>query len=113
MGQVVNTTLLGRVKENYDFVFNELRDPRVDDWLFMSSPWPVLGICALYYYIVRIAGPRFMNDRPPYDIKNFVIAYNFFQTFLSLWFFSKFIDFFDSFFFLLRKKFSHLSTLHV
>jgi len=151
-GQVVNTTLLGRVKENYDFVFTELRDPRVDDWLFMSSPWPVLGICALYYYIVRIAGPRFMNDRPPYDIKNFVIAYNFFQTFLSLWifskatrfwltgkynllcqpvdysysedgflaadmtwwyFFSKFIDYFDSFFFLLRKKFSHLSTLHV
>ena len=29
------------------------------------------------------------------------------------YFFSKFIDFFDSFFFLARKKFSHLSTLHV
>jgi len=29
------------------------------------------------------------------------------------YFFSKFIDFFDSFFFVLRKKFSHLSTLHV
>merc|ERR1719320_2171745 len=33
---------------------------------------------------------------------------------LAWWFyFSKFIDFFDSFFFLLRKKFDHLSTLHV
>jgi len=29
------------------------------------------------------------------------------------YFFSKFIDFFDSFFFVARKKFSHLSTLHV
>ena len=29
------------------------------------------------------------------------------------YFFSKFVDFFDSFFFLARKKFSHLSTLHV
>jgi len=29
------------------------------------------------------------------------------------YYFSKFIDFFDSFFFVLRKKFSHLSTLHV
>jgi len=29
------------------------------------------------------------------------------------YFFSKFIDFFDSFFFVLRKKFTHLSTLHV
>ena len=29
------------------------------------------------------------------------------------YFFSKYVDFFDSFFFLARKKFSHLSTLHV
>jgi len=29
------------------------------------------------------------------------------------YFFSKFIDFFDSFFFVARKKFSHLSSLHV
>ena len=29
------------------------------------------------------------------------------------YFFSKFIDYFDSLFFLLRKKFTHLSTLHV
>ena len=29
------------------------------------------------------------------------------------YFFSKFIDYFDSVFFLLRKKWSHLSTLHV
>ena len=33
---------------------------------------------------------------------------------LSWWFFiSKFIDFFDSIFFLLRGKFSHLTLLHV
>ncbi|XP_023335864.1 elongation of very long chain fatty acids protein AAEL008004 [Eurytemora carolleeae] len=33
---------------------------------------------------------------------------------VTYWYFiSKFLDFFDSFFFVLRKKFSHLSTLHV
>lgn len=33
---------------------------------------------------------------------------------VTWWYFiSKFLDFFDSFFFVLRKKFSHLSTLHV
>jgi elongation of very long chain fatty acids protein 7 len=33
---------------------------------------------------------------------------------VTWWYFiSKFVDFFDSFFFVLRKKFSHLSTLHV
>jgi len=147
-----NLTVLDRFQENYDYLFTELRDPRVDDWLFMSSPWPVVGICVIYFYIVRIAGPRFMKDRPPYDIKNIMIAYNLFQTCFSFWifkktcsfwltgkynwfcqpvdysdsedgwaaadmvwwyFFSKFVDYLDSIFFVLRKKFSHLSTLHV
>ena len=124
----------------------------MDDWLFMSSPWPVLGFCTLYIYIVWCAGPAFMKDRQPYDIKLLMIAYNLFQTLLSLWlfqkasyfwltgrynwlcqsvdfsnseegmlaadmtwwfFFSKLVDTIDSFFFVLRKKWTHLSTLHV
>jgi len=130
----------------------ELRDPRVDDWFLMSSPWPTVALCVLYYYIIRVAGPRFMKDREPLNIQSLVVVYNLFQTLFSVWifqkacrfwltgkyswlcqpvdysytqdgfdaadmtwwyFFSKFIDFIDSFFFLGRKKFSHLSTLHV
>lgn len=145
-------SLFARFKENYDYLFVDLRDPRVDDWPFMWSPWPTLAFCCLYYYVIRVAGPRFMKDRPPYNIQNIIIAYNFFQTLLSLWifhkatrfwlsgkynwlcqpvdysdsqdgwdaldmtwwyFFSKYIDYLDSIFFVLRKKFSHLSTLHV
>merc|ERR1712047_212090 len=83
------TTMMEKWQENYHYVFTELRDPRVDDWLFMSSPWPVLALCAVYYYIVRYAGPAFMKDRPPYDIQKLMIAYNFFQTLLSLWVFQK------------------------
>ena len=118
----------------------------------MSSPWPVFAICAVYYYIVRYAGPAFMKNREPYNIQKVMIAYNFFQTFFSLWIFvrtarfwltgkynylcqpvdysetedgieaasitwwffmSKFSDFLDSFFFVLRNKWGHLSTLHV
>merc|ERR1712168_923133 len=138
---MANTTssLAEKWQENYHYVF-------------MSSPWPVLALCAVYYYIVRYADPAFMKDRPPYDIQKLMIGYNFFQTLLSLWvfqkacyfwltgrynwlcqpvdysnteegmlaadmtwwyFFSKFIDYLDSFFFVLRKKWSHLSTLHV
>eukprot|EP00092_Neocalanus_flemingeri_P030180 GFUD01032758.1.p1 GENE.GFUD01032758.1~~GFUD01032758.1.p1 ORF type:complete len:296 (-),score=56.91 GFUD01032758.1:219-1106(-) len=151
-GSGENTTVMERVQANYDYLFTDLRDTRVDNWLFMSSPWPILGICAVYYYFIRVAGPRFMKDRPPYDIKNIMIVYNLFQTCFSFWifmktcsfwatgkynwlcqpvdysdsedglaaadmvwwyFFSKFVDYLDSIFFVLRKKFSHLSTLHV
>ena len=37
----------------------------------------------------------------------------FIALFPTRYFLSKFFDFFDSFFFVARKKFSHLSTLHV
>ena len=118
----------------------------------MSSPWPVAAICIMYYILVRFAAPRFMKDRPAFDVQRVMIAYNFFQTFFSLWifcgisyffllgrynwicqpvnytesvdgvyeatmtwwyFFSKFTDFFDTIFFVLRKKFNQCSTLHV
>jgi len=142
----------GTLQSHYHYLFVELRDPRVDDWFLMSSPWPTAAACLLYYYIIRIAGPRFMKDRQPYDTTRVQIVYNLLQTLLSLWiwlktarfwltgrynwlcqpvdysdsydgmyaldmtwwyFFSKFIDYFDSLFFLLRKKFTHLSVLHV
>jgi len=143
---------LAKFKQNYDHIFIDLRDPRVDDWAFMWSPWPTLAACCVYYYVMRIAGPRFMKDRPAYNIQNVMLVYNFVQTCLSFWifqkaarfwlsgkynwlcqpvdysesqdgydaldmtwwyFFSKYIDYLDSIFFLMRKKFSHLSTLHV
>jgi len=140
------------VKSHYEYLFIEIRDPRVDDWMLMSSPWPTAALCLLYYFIIRIAGPQFMKDREPYNTYRIQIVYNLLQTLLSAWiwlktasfwltgrynwlcqpvdysdsydalyaldmtwwyFFSKFIDYFDSVFFLLRKKWSHLSTLHV
>jgi len=148
----VHKTYTQTFSENYNWLMVDLRDPRVDDWPFMSSPWPTMMACILYYYIVRVWGPQFMKDRPPYEIKNIILFYNIIQTIFSAWmfkvassfwltgkynwqcepvdystspiameaanftwwyFFSKFVDYFDSFFFVLRKKMGHLSTLHV
>ena len=57
---------------------------RVDDWFLMSSPWPTVVLCILYYYIIRVAGPRFMKDREPLNIQNLVVVYNLFQVTESL-----------------------------
>jgi len=143
---------ISNIKKEYDHIFIGLRDQRADNMFLMSSPWPVFSLCALYYLTVRIIGPRFMKNRPEYDIKKIMLVYNISQTLLSfhimflamkfwftgkynwicqpvdysdskdgldalhmtwLFFFSKIIDFLDSIFFILRKKWSHLSTLHV
>ena len=61
----------------------------MDDWFLMSSLWPTVGLCGLYYYIIRVWGPRFMKDREPYNIQTLITAYNLFQTIFSLWIFWK------------------------
>ena len=42
----------------YDYLMVDLRDPRVDSWPLMASIWPTVTICALYVYVVKVAGPR-------------------------------------------------------
>jgi len=62
-----------------------LRDPRLDGYPFMSSPWPTLALCAAYLAFVGVAGPLFMRDRPAYRLKNALVAYNAAQVALSAW----------------------------
>jgi len=130
----------------------ERRDKRMDDYPLMSNPLHTAMICCVYFYLIIFAGPRYMKDRKPMNIKNFMIVYNALMVILSsymaiqalrggwwndysffcqpvdfsesykarimthvsyVFFISKFIEMTDSFCFVARKKFSHLSFLHV
>ncbi|XP_062703147.1 elongation of very long chain fatty acids protein AAEL008004 isoform X2 [Aedes albopictus] len=118
----------------------------------MSSPFPTLALCLGYVYLVKVLGPRLMENRKPFQLRNTLILYNFVQVVFSAWlfyeclmggwwgtysfrcqpvdhgttgqamrmvhacwwyYFSKFTEFFDTFFFVMRKKTSQVSTLHV
>lgn len=145
--------MFGTVMSWYHYLLVNPADRRVDTWPLMSSIWPTTGLCLLYLFLVRRAGPWFMKNRQPQNLQSLMMVYNFLQTLLSLYIFleiwtfyispggyswhcqpvdysssptalralnvayiyylSKFVDFFDSFFFVVRKKFDHLSTLHV
>ena len=61
----------------------QLRDKRVDGWPLMSNPLYTVALCAMYVYVVKVAGPRFMKNRPPMNLKKFLVAYNGFQVVLS------------------------------
>ncbi|XP_066996656.1 very long chain fatty acid elongase AAEL008004 isoform X1 [Anabrus simplex] len=139
--------------DNFHDIMEKNGDPRTSNWPLMSSPFPTLLICLLYVYLVKVIGPRLMENRKPFELKRVLIAYNLFQVLFSSWlfyeismsgwltgrynfrcepvdysnhpktlrmvhacwwyYFSKFTEFFDTFFFVLRKKNSHISTLHV
>ena len=62
-------------------------DPRVRDWLLMSSPAPTLLICLAYLLVVRVLGPMFMKNREPYSLKYPMLAYNLFQVLFNGWIF--------------------------
>ncbi|XP_037956457.1 elongation of very long chain fatty acids protein AAEL008004-like isoform X2 [Teleopsis dalmanni] len=127
-------------------------DSRTKDWPMMSSPFPTLLVCLTYVYIVKVLGPRLMENRKPFRLQNTLVVYNAIQVIFSAWlfyeclmggwwghysfrcqpvdysdspvtkrmvhacwwyYFSKFTEFLDTIFFVLRKKTSQVTTLHV
>ncbi|XP_057332927.1 elongation of very long chain fatty acids protein AAEL008004 isoform X2 [Microplitis mediator] len=139
--------------DRFHEILDKNADTRTTNWFLMHSPFPTFFICLSYIYIVKVLGPKLMENRKPFELKKVLIAYNLFQVVFSAWlfyeigmsgwltgdyslkcqpvdysdrpqvlrmvhaswwyYFSKFTEFFDTFFFVLRKKNRHISTLHV
>lgn len=145
-------SLVASAINQYHYVLDHKSDPRVNNWPMMSSPVPTFLICIFYVYFSRVLGPKLMENRKPFQLRNVLIVYNFLQTIFSAWifyeymmsgwwgaysfrcqpvdysnsplamrmantcwwyYFSKFTEFLDTLFFVLRKKYSQVSTLHV
>ncbi|KAI4904589.1 hypothetical protein NFI96_007279 [Prochilodus magdalenae] len=59
-------------------------DKRVERWPMMSSPLPTLGISALYLLFLW-AGPRYMQNREPFQLRKTLIIYNFSMVLLNFY----------------------------
>ncbi|KAK8770656.1 hypothetical protein V5799_012878 [Amblyomma americanum] len=51
-------------------------DPRTRDWFLLGNPFFVTLLVGGYLYIVYRAGPRFMANRKPYDLRGVIKVYN-------------------------------------
>ncbi|XP_029211100.2 elongation of very long chain fatty acids protein 4-like isoform X2 [Acropora millepora] len=128
-------------------------DPKTADWPLVASPWPTVSFVAAYLFIVKV-GPKIMEKRKAYDLREVLIVYNFALVLLSAWmayelvasamdipnfnylcqsvpyvrgdekqnrlaravyiyWLSKFVEALETIFFILRKKNSQVSFLHV
>ena len=120
------------------------------EFFWLKGPWLTWLATIAYMYIVMKAGPDFMRNRKPYDLKLAIRLYNLllvaintylfigtvrsFRYGLDFWgcgqptnpdkreimlyyghlfFHTRYLEFFDTFFFVLRKKDSQISFLHV
>lgn len=80
------------VYDGYRDLMDNKSDPRVNDWFLMSSPLPTLAICLSYAYFVKVIGPKFMENRKPFDLRKTMIWYNLFQVVFSSWLFYEVIQ---------------------
>ncbi|XP_046833323.1 elongation of very long chain fatty acids protein AAEL008004-like isoform X2 [Vespa crabro] len=74
----------GLVEWYKDLMYNR-NDPRTKDWFLISGPGPILTILITYLYFSLSAGPRYMRDKKPYNLKNTLIVYNFIQVLVSIY----------------------------
>jgi elongation of very long chain fatty acids protein 4 len=69
-------------KDWYYDLFIKYGDPRTQNSFLLKTPEPMLIIVLLYLAFVFIA-PRIMESRRPFDLKKFIIVYNFMLVALS------------------------------
>ncbi|XP_014610681.1 PREDICTED: elongation of very long chain fatty acids protein 1-like [Polistes canadensis] len=67
-----------------DIMYNR-NDPRTKDWFLVSGPGPLFTILVTYLYFSISAGPRYMREKKPYNLKNTLIVYNCIQIIMSVY----------------------------
>jgi len=74
--------LVSQLQQQYDKLWR-LRDERMDGLPLLGSPIAPVIVCFTYLYIVKVAGPKFMKHREPFELRTFLVFYNAFQVGLS------------------------------
>ncbi|XP_018567407.1 elongation of very long chain fatty acids protein AAEL008004-like [Anoplophora glabripennis] len=69
--------------EGYNNFMKTHTDPRTADWFLAGKLGHLLVILTSYVYFCSSAGPKYMKDKKPYDLKTIIQAYNLMQVFAS------------------------------
>jgi len=59
----------------------------MDNFPLMNSCLPTLLLCLVYVMIVKVWGPSYMKDRPPYKLFWVLVVYNLVQIGISAYLF--------------------------
>lgn len=52
------------------------KDSRIDGWVLLGNPAPILTILACYVYIVKVIGPAMMKNSKAYELRPVILIYN-------------------------------------
>ncbi|XP_029176888.1 elongation of very long chain fatty acids protein 1-like [Nylanderia fulva] len=76
---------MGKMEKMYNYLFVEHSVSLSREWPLISSPLPLTLIIIGYLFFVLYAGPRYMKNRPPYELRTFMLLYNSIQILTNLW----------------------------
>ncbi|XP_055884761.1 elongation of very long chain fatty acids protein 4-like [Biomphalaria glabrata] len=89
---IVMGIMLWSKVEDWKVMYNqlmELRDPKLDGFPLMDSPFPMLAIILVYLLFVHL-GSKWMKHRQPYRLNHLMFAYNCLMVLISFYIFSWF-----------------------
>ena len=64
--------------------FYLIPDPKTEEWPMIATPWPTISLVAIYLFIVKV-GPKVMETRKAYSLREVLIVYNLALVALSGW----------------------------
>ena len=71
-----------------DMMLFSFLDTRLDGWPLMDNPLWTAAICLCYIYFAKVLGPKLMEKRPAFELREMMMVYNAFQVLfhiLLLW----------------------------
>ncbi|CAH2008600.1 unnamed protein product [Acanthoscelides obtectus] len=71
--------------DGYRHFMKTYTDPRTADWFLSGKLGHLVVILVSYVYFCTKAGPRYMKDRKPYELKTVIQIYNLIQVFASMY----------------------------
>jgi len=75
--------MAGELMDWWNHTLVTKRDTRVDGYFMMDSPVPSFMITGAYFLAVEWGLPKFMQNRKPYEMREFMMVYNFAMVLLS------------------------------
>lgn len=82
-------SLVTNVVDGFYDILETRGDPRVKDWFMMHSPVPTVIIVGIWLYFVTRLGPKLMENRKPFSLKNTLLVYNFLNVLISIYLFNE------------------------
>ncbi|KAL7021733.1 hypothetical protein ACKWTF_011999 [Chironomus riparius] len=75
--------VLQKIYDGYEYFFYDIKDERSENFFLIENPPIAISLILIGYVLLIKWGPMYMKERKPFDLKYFMMFYNFLQVTLN------------------------------